>query len=166
MAWKSIMIDFIRKLIKEEKIELVEPSRNISGAYDVKSKDCLKAAKILIDASLFENSIAQSYYAMYNAIQSCLFRVGIKCENHSAAIYFLDFLFSRTELKEAVFKAKKNRIDSQYYITGKQNKSVTKENANDMINLAEQVMTQLALLRDELIEKNINEIREKIESIS
>ncbi|MBU1975138.1 MAG: HEPN domain-containing protein [Nanoarchaeota archaeon] len=160
------MIDFIRKLIDEGRIELVEPSKNISEAHDIKSKDCLKAAKVLVDAKLFENSIAQSYYAMYNAIQSCLFRVGIKCENHSAAIFFLDFFFDRKELKDAVFKAKKNRIDSQYYITGRQNKPVTEENANDMIKLAEKVMTQLALVRDELLEKNIKEIRDKLKSIS
>ncbi len=39
--------NFLSKLRKEDKLELVEPSENVKDSYMGKSRDCLKSAKIL-----------------------------------------------------------------------------------------------------------------------
>ncbi len=39
---------FLNKLNKEEKLEAVEPSKDICDSYSEKSSDCLKSAKLLL----------------------------------------------------------------------------------------------------------------------
>ncbi|MFH1175080.1 MAG: HEPN domain-containing protein [archaeon] len=160
------MQHFLTKLKTEGKLELVEPSKNISEAYGAKANDCLRAAKVLHDARLYENSIAQSYYAMYNAIQSCLFRTGIKCENHTAAIFLIRYLFEKPLLEKKILAAKKERIDRQYYVTGEQNEPVTKESSLMMIKDAESSLIELQLLQQRLFEKDIKLMRAKISMLT
>lgn len=59
-------LGFWSKLKKEGKLQLVEPSEEICESYIEKSDNCLKSAKLLLQHSLYENSISMSYYAMYN----------------------------------------------------------------------------------------------------
>ena len=40
-------LGFLRKLSKEGKLKIVEPSDNISKSYTIKSENCLRAAKVL-----------------------------------------------------------------------------------------------------------------------
>ena len=40
--------DFLNRLKKEEKLELVESSEEISNSYLDKSRDCFKSAKLLL----------------------------------------------------------------------------------------------------------------------
>ena len=84
---------FLDELKKEEKLRLLEPSENIQKSYSEKSANSLKSAKLLLQNNLYENSIGMSYYAMYNLLIALLFRVGIKCENHSGSILLLKLLF-------------------------------------------------------------------------
>ena len=84
---------FLSKLAKEGKLGVIEPSDNISQAYDTKSGNCLKSAKILFNAKIYENSVSEAYYAMYNSVLSLLFKCGIKSDNHSAAIISADRRF-------------------------------------------------------------------------
>jgi uncharacterized protein (UPF0332 family) len=156
------MKKFLTKLKQEGTLELVEPSRNISQAYHIKAQNCLRAAKILSKERLYENAVSQGYYAMYNAIQSCLFLSGIKCENHTASILLLNYLFGKSDLQRTIAKAKQERIDKDYYMTGAQNEPITAEIAMRMIKDAEHVITSLQLLKEGLDEKSISKAREKI----
>ena len=90
--------NFLNKLKIEEKLELVEPSEEICNSYSEKSANCLKSAKLLLQNNLYENSISMSYYAAYNLLIALLFRVGIKCENHSGSILLLKLVFKENEL--------------------------------------------------------------------
>ena len=85
---KSFMrkFNFLSQLKREDKLKLVEPSDEIKEAYFQKSANCLKSARVLLKNDLYENSISMSYYAMYNSLLALLYKTGIKCENHSAAI--------------------------------------------------------------------------------
>jgi len=85
---------FLNKLKEEGKLELVEPSDEICNSYLEKADNCLKSSKILLQNNLYENSISMSYYAMYNSLTALLFKAGIKCENHSASIFFIKKLFN------------------------------------------------------------------------
>jgi len=145
------MNTFLNKLKRENKLQLVEPSNEISSSYQRKADNCLKSAKILARENLNENSITEAYYSMYNISLSLFFKCGIKCENHSAAILLLKDIFSLTKLSNDLAEAKKERIDKQYYVD-----DVDLESANEMIKKAEQFILELKINNS-----NVNEIEEK-----
>lgn len=144
-------INFLVKLHREDKLELVEPSSEMATSYLDKSDSNLKASRILLAKDHIEESITLAYYSMYNALTALLFRTGIKCENHSAAIILLRELFS-IDNSDISF-AKKERIDKQYYVDF----HVTREEARDLIEKAEAFN---AILID-LISRISNEIIER-----
>lgn len=129
--------DFLGKLKKEGKLNVVDPSEEICKSYLSKSEDCIKSAKLLLQNNLFENSVSMSYYSMYNSLIAALFKIGIKCENHTGSILLLKKLFGRVDLHDTISVAKKERIEKQYYITSKDDFSLTKESAEDIFRKAE-----------------------------
>ena len=155
---------FLNKLKKEEKIELVEPSEDISVSYSEKSTNCLKSAKLLLQHSLYDNSISMSYYAMYHVLLGLLFRVGIKCENHSGSIILLKLLFGENDLYGIISDAKKERIDKQYYVTAEKD-DVTKEIAEDLFNDAEDFVLKMKLVINKLSNDFIDEVRRKFKTM-
>ncbi|MBI3190606.1 HEPN domain-containing protein [archaeon] len=104
-------LSFLSKLKKEGKLELVDPSEEICKSYIEKADNCLKSAKLLLEYSLYENSVSMSYYAMYNSLTALLFKVGIKCENHAGSIILFKKLFGRMDLFKVISFAKEERID-------------------------------------------------------
>lgn len=155
---------FLIKLKHEGKLELVEPSEDIQNSYSDKSINCLSSAKLLLQNNLYENSISMSYYAMYNLLVSLLFRVGIKCENHSGSILLIKILFEKNELFKIISDAKKERIDRQYYVTTDKDE-ITKEIAEELLNDAEEFTLKMKLVIKNLNNEYIDEIREKFDTI-
>jgi len=123
--------NFLIKIKKEGKLELVKPSEEIKESYIRKSESNLTSAKILLDNNKLEEAVGLAYYSMYNLLLALLFKVGIKSENHSASMIILKeiFLFDNAE----IFYAKTERIDKQYYIDF----SITKEDIKDTVRKAE-----------------------------
>ena len=154
-------LDFLNNLEKEGKLELVEPSEDICKSYSIKTDNCLKSAKVLIAEKLYENSIGEAYYAMYNSALSLLFRCGIKCENHSAAIILLGKLFSLQELKEILSNAKQDRIDTQYYVPQESGIEV----AERMLRNAEKFILGIRVFISKLSELEIGKLRKKFEEL-
>jgi uncharacterized protein (UPF0332 family) len=159
------MIDFLDKLKKEGKLELIDPSVPMSQSYQRKSRDCLSAAKLLFNGELYENAIGEAYYSMYNAVQSLFFRCGIKCENHSASAVLLKMLFKTGNLHKKFSEAKKERIDKQYYTTQTQDQPVTKDSAQSLIATAETFILEVGSYRDNLKMSEIQDLREKFNKI-
>lgn len=155
---------FLNKLEKEGKLEIVEPSEEICRSYLDKADNCLKSSKLLLENRLYENSISMSYYAMYNSLTALLFRIGIKCENHSASILLLKNLFGKAELFKTISAAKEERIDKQYYITSKNNMHLTKESCEDMFKKAEDFIVKIKLYIENLNLDEIRSIRKKLAS--
>lgn len=151
--------NFLGKLKAEGKLKLVEPSEEICNSYIEKANNCLKSAKILLQNNLYENSVAMSYYAMYNSLTALLFKTGIKCENHAGSIILLKKLFRELELFKIISFAKEERIDKQYYVTSEENFVLTKESAKDMIEKAEYFLVKMKLIISELKNENIDNIR-------
>jgi uncharacterized protein (UPF0332 family) len=139
--------NFLNKLKKEGKLELVEPSEEICNSYLEKSDNCLKSARILLQNGLYENSISMSYYVMYNSLTALLFKTGVKCENHAGSILLFKKLFERIDLFKIISFAKEERIDKQYYVTSKRNFILTKESAQDMLVKAENFLVHAQLQR-------------------
>jgi len=130
-------INFLIKLKKERKLELVEPSEEIKESYIRKSESNLASAKILLDNDKLEESTGLAYYSMYHLLSALLFRVGIKSENHSASIILLKEIFS-LDNKE-ISDAKTERIDKQYYVDF----AISKEDVKDTIRKAENFNSKL-----------------------
>jgi uncharacterized protein (UPF0332 family) len=150
----------LNKLRNDGKLGLVEPSGEISAAYVEKSKNCMKSAKILLREGLFENSVVESYYAMYNSIMSLFFRCGIKCENHSASIILLGRVFGFTDLQKELGRAKSERIDSQYYISDQQNIKINIMTASTFIRESEIFILDAESKKAMLTSRQIAAIRE------
>jgi len=154
--------DFLIKLNKEGKLEIVESSEQMSLSYEKKGIECREVANLAFNNGYFESAITQSYYSMYNNVLSLFFKCGIKCENHSAAAIILKEFFSQKELYSAFSKAKGERIDKQYYVTPSQNNPATKESAREMISDAMVFNPKMVVFKNNLKLEEIKRIREKI----
>ena len=154
------MNQFLNKLKKEGKLEIVEPSEDICNSYSEKSTNCLKSAKLLLHNNLYENSIGQSYYAMYDQVLALLFRVGIKCENHGGSILLLELLFDENSLHQLISGAKKERIDKQYYVIAEKDE-ITKEIAEELLNNAKEFVLKTKQVIENLNNDKIAEMRKR-----
>ena len=153
---------FLSRLKKEGKLKLVEPSEDIYESYARKSGDCLRSGKILLRNGLYENSISECYYAMYNALTALLYRCGIKCENHTGSIMLLGKAFGRRVLSEAIGEAKKERVDKQYYIASGNGDKMNREDAKRMVKAAEEFTLEIRLIADAIGEKDVEGIRKSV----
>lgn len=92
---------------------------------------------------------------MYYSLLALLFRVGIKSENHTASIILLKELFGLDNSE--ILKAKKERIDKQYYIDFK----IAEGDIKQMIKTAELFNAELFDYIEKLGAESIEEIRDK-----
>jgi len=125
--------NFLSKLKREGKLELVEPSEEMKNSYLEKSLNSFKASDVLLKTGLLEESVSMSYYAMYHCLLALMFKCGIKCENHTGNILLLKVLFGEEELSDIIIKAKEERIDKQYYVDF----NITKEEVQNTIRTTE-----------------------------
>ena len=123
--------DFFNRLQEEGKLQLVPPSEDIMSSYLKKSDSHLISAKLLFKNDRLEESVSLAYYSMYYMLLSLFFRVGIKCDNHSAGIILLKELFIIDNT--LISYAKKERIDKQYYVDF----NILKEEVEELIEAAE-----------------------------
>jgi uncharacterized protein (UPF0332 family) len=154
--------DFLGKLAVEGKLILVEPSKEISESYLVKSSNCLKSSKILFENGLYENCVSEAYYAMYNSAISLFFMCGIKCESHAGAVLLLKTAFQDEYLYTELGKAKKERIDKQYYVVELDMKPITQELAQDMIKSADRFVLSARSLLGKIGSYEVDRIRKRI----
>jgi len=155
---------FLCKLNKEGKLKLVEPTKDICNSYSEKSANCLKSAKLLFKNNLFENSIGEAYYAMYNQLLALLFKTGIKCENHSGSILLLKLLYDDEDLYQLISNAKKERIDKQYYVTTKKYSAI-KEIASEILGNTENFILKIKVIIKNLNNDSVTELRKLLKNL-
>jgi len=160
-----IKSSFLRKIKREGQLELVDPSIEISKSYGIKADNCLRSARILFREKIYENSVSEAYYGMYNTALSLLFRYGIKCENHAGTVLLLKVLFDLEELHIALKKAKKERIDKQYYVKTEDDDTLTEESAKMMIEDAEHFVLELRAFLGRSNEGKIDQVRTSFTNI-
>jgi len=151
--------DFFNRLQEEGKLQLVPPSEDIMSSYLKKSDSHLISAKLLLENDRLEESVSLAYYSMYYMLISLFFRVGIKCENHSAGIILLKELFSIDN--SLISYAKKERIDKQYYVDFK----IMKEEVEELIEAAEIFNSNILDFSEKLNSGKIAEFRMKMETL-
>ncbi len=153
-------INFLAKLFNERKLQLVDPSEEIKQSYLKKSESNLISAKILLENNKLEESVSLVYYSMYHMLTALLFKLGIKCENHSASIILLKELFSIDN--SDIFFAKKERVDKQYYTDF----YITKEEVLEAVKIAEDFNKRLFDFISKLDNQKIKEYREKLKILN
>jgi len=151
---------FFSRLSDEGKLQLVEPSESVKESYLKKSDSYLDSAKLLLENNRLEETVSPAYYSMYYAALALLFRAGIKCENHSAAIILLKEIFGidSSELSSA----KKERIDKQYYIDF----AVAKEDVEELITKAEKSNPRILDFIERLNQEKIAEFSSLAEALA
>ncbi len=150
-------MDFLTKLKKQGKLELVDPSENLKDSYILKSESNLSSAKILFRENKLEESVVLAYYSMYNILISLFFKVGIKSENHMASIILLKDLFNLDNSE--IRKAKYERVDKQYYVDFE----ISKDEVGETIKSAESFFDYILDFVSKLTNKNIQDFREGFE---
>ena len=148
-------INFLIKLKEEGKIFLIDPSDEIKESYVKKSAGSLKSAKILLESNQIEDAIPMAYYSMYNMLTALLFKIGIKCENHSASIIILKELFGIDNSR--ISFAKTERVDKQYYVDFE----ITREEVENLIKTAEQFNSMIYDFVDRLTIKQASEYKKE-----
>ncbi len=151
--------DFFNRLQEERKLQLVPPSEEIMSSYMKKSDSHLISAKLLLKNDRLEESVSLAYYSMYYMLLSLFFRVGIKCENHSAGIILLKELFNIDNT--LISYAKKERIDKQYYVDFK----IMKAEVEELIQAAEIFNSKTLDFIEKLNSEKITKIRMKMDTL-
>ena len=147
-------VNFLVKLANEGKLQAIEPNEDIKTAYLQKSGKSLSSAKALLEIGNLEDSVALAYYAMYHCLLALLFRVGVKCENHAAAIIILKAVFGLDNSE--ISKAKSDRVDKQYYVDF----VIGKEETSESIAVAEEFIANLTDFMARITEEEIKGYRE------
>lgn len=93
---------------------------------------------------------------MYYSVLALFYRIGLKSENHTASILLLKGIFG-IDTRE-LERAKRERIDNQYYIDF----HITKETTMEMLKVAESFNSEIMGFIDSLKEKEITEYRNKL----
>ena len=153
-------IIFLIKLKNEGKLEIVEPSEEITKSYIQKSESHFESAKILLASEKLEESVSMTYYGMYHILLALLFRGGIKSENHAASILLLKELFNENNLAKEISFAKKERIDKQYYTDFE----LTKQDCGDMVRKVENFIIEIKKIIKDLNEEKITQLRSELNS--
>ena len=154
--------NFLNKLKKEEKLEIIDPSDEISKSYLIKADNCIKVAKLAYDAGIYENAVSEAYYSIYNTVQALFFKCGIKCENHSGAIILIRELFNLEKIYSVFSDFKKDRIDNQYYILTTSTEILHKERCDERIKTAQKFNVELRVHMTKITNLQINKIRTEL----
>jgi len=150
---------FIKKLVKEGKIKLTEPSDEVSESYLQKSEKSLISSKTLLSIENFDDATALTYYSMYYSVLSLLYKCGIKSENHTATLILLNELFEINNSK--IITAKKERVDKQYYVDF----NATKDEVKEGIEIAEEFNAEMLELIHNIKKTDMELIIEKFKEI-
>ncbi len=145
--------NFLTKIHKEGKLQIVEPSDIIKSAYVDKSESHMASAKLLLVNNRLEEAVSMAYYSMYHMSLALLFRVGIKCENHMATAILLKEVFSIDS--SVLMSAKRDRVDVQYYVDF----HITKEEIEKLIEMAEEYNATIYDFIEKLNNEMITEFR-------
>lgn len=85
-------------LEKESRMKKIKPDDKLSKEHIKKAKHNLKAADYNMNGGFEDWAVSQSYYAMYHALLSILFKKGYESKNHECTINTVEFLIEKKEI--------------------------------------------------------------------
>lgn len=149
----------LKKLYHLGILRFVDPSQNLKDSYLEKSRSSILSSKILCENNQYNDSIALSYFSMYNSCLALFYFCGIKCENHNAVIFLLKNLFDLDN--KDILKSKKERKDKQYY----PNLEILKSEVLQAINATEEFNSIIFNFLNKLNNSKIDFYRTKLNNI-
>ncbi len=102
---------------RKKGIKLVKPNENLSQAYLKKAYSSLNMLTSAIEKKEYEWMASTAYYARYFAVYALMMKCGIQSEIHDCTLHIVKKIFGLHETYKELEKAKKLRIDLQYYVT-------------------------------------------------
>ncbi len=151
--------DFYSKIHRQGHLRSVPPSMDMKRAYQRKSESYIVSARILFENGKLEEAVSMIYYSMFYMVLALLFRTGIKCENHSAAIYLLEDLYSLDN--SAIIRAKSERIDKQYYIDF----NLTREDVDELMEVADDFNAYIMNFTERMKGREVERLRHKFQEL-
>ena len=143
-------------------IRLVNPNTDLSNSYLIKAEVSFEVVKKLKKYQSW--GITAVYYSMYFALYSVLIKIGIKCENHFCSLELMKTMlkgyFSDDEFS-LLIKAKKLRVDAQYYPV----KEISKEEYKNLIKTVTVFLVKCQLILKGLSDEQIRDIRSQLENL-
>ncbi len=138
----------------------MEPNDEIKQSYFRKSESYLSSTKLLLENNKLEEAVSMGYYSMYYSLLGLLFKVGVKCENHTASMILLKEVFNLDNSR--IYQARKERIDKQYYVGFE----IAKQDVIEMVKIAEEFDSELLDFTDRLDNDKIAGIRRKFKILT
>jgi len=151
--------DFYSKIHRQGHLRSVPPSMDMKRAYQRKSESYIVSARILFENGKLEEAVSMIYYSMFYMVLALMFRTGIKCENHSAAIYLLEDLYGLDN--SAIIRAKTERIDKQYYIDF----TLTLEDIDELMEAADDFNAYIMNFTERMKGREVERFRQKFQEI-
>lgn len=151
--------EFYSKLYRQEHLRSVPPSIDMKRAYQRKSESYIVSARILFENGKLEEAVSMIYYSMFYMVLALLFRTGIKCENHSAAIHLLEDLYGLEN--NPIIHAKSERIDKQYYIDF----TLTREDIDELMEIADDFNAYIMDFTERMKGREIERFRKKFQEL-
>lgn len=146
---------FLKKIKKQKQLKIVKPSEEIKEAYLETSESYFSSAKTLFKIGKSKEPTQLVYFSVYYSILALLFKIGIKCENHTSSIILLNEIF-KVDNKD-IAQVKEKRIKAQYYTDFQ----VTKNEVIDLSLKAENFREDLLDFISRLTDKDIKLYRNK-----
>lgn len=127
---------------------------NISIEWS-KSQRALKAAGLLLDQDLPEESIARAYYAAFHAAKALLLTEGLEARTHQGAGNLFSLHFVRSGKIDPLYarilsRAQKEREEADYlsgYVFTKEEAGTRLKEVKDFLSVAENLLKQSGLLQ-------------------
>lgn len=151
--------DFYSKIHRQGHLRSVPPSMDMKRAYQRKSESYIISARILFENGRLEEAVSMIYYSMFYMVLALLFRTGIKCENHSAAIYLLEDLYGLDN--DSIVRAKSERIDKQYYIDF----SLSREDIYELMEVADDFNAYIMDYTERLKGREVENLRHRFQDL-
>lgn len=151
--------DFYSKIHRQGHLRSVPPSMDMKRAYQRKSESYIVSARILFENGKLEEAVSMIYYSMFYMVLALMFRTGIKCENHSAAIYLLEDLYGLDN--SAIIRAKTERIDKQYYIDF----TLTSEDIDELMETADDFNAYIMNFTERMKGREVEKFRHRFQEL-
>jgi len=138
-------------------ITLVEPNDNLASAYLKKSEDAMDAMHSVTSRDW---RISAAYYSLYFSLYSVLIKTGIRSENHVCTIEIMQHLltaFFTPEECEVIKKARRSRVETQYYVTN----DISDTFSDSLLKRVPRFLVKCKTVIDGLDEKQVLELRKK-----
>ena len=137
------------RILKRKGLELTEENRAIRIKMEVRrAEESLKAATLLLESDLYDESISSAYYSIFHMTKAILITIGEDPATHQGLItlFTLNFIKSKiieSEYSDILIEAKEDRETSDYDAAKQFSKEDAKEKHESAIKFKNRILAYL-----------------------